>query len=72
MQGYLSVPVYRGDKAITFAENQGFLDVAEFMKRRSSFVVVFGYDDDKSDWADINNAKMPEELKARAILEHFL
>lgn len=70
---YLSVPVYRGGKAKGYAESYELADVSAYIKRHSSFVIILGEDEETGevDWVDINNAKLSQELKAKAILEHF-
>ena len=69
---YMSVPVLRGNKAKDFVASYELTDIAEYIKRRSAFVIILGEDGNSVDWVDINNAKLTQELKAKAILERFL
>lgn len=69
---YMAVPVYRGNKAKDYVASYELADIAEYIKRRSAFVIILGEDGDTVDWVDINNAKLTQELKAKAILERFL
>ena len=69
---YMAVPVYRGNKAKDYVASYELADIAEYIKRRSAFVIILGEDGEDIDWVDINNAKLTQELKAKAILERFL
>ena len=71
IQDYLSTPVYRGNKAKAYIESYELNDIAEYVKKRSAFVIILGEDGEDVDWVDINNAKLTQELKAKAILERF-
>lgn len=74
---YMSAPIIRGkDKCIEEAERLGSSELASHIQACSAFIIVIGYDQPPSestqiDWVDINNAKLPQTLEAKAIVERY-
>lgn len=69
---YLSVPLYQGDKARKWAEENNLPEILNYIDNHSSYVLIVGWGDSSApEWVDINNATPEREMKAEMILEQF-
>ena len=70
---YMKVPVYRGNEARRVADNLRDESLSLYLSVRSTFVIIALLTGDPQaptvEWVDINNAKLPQQLEAKALLE---
>lgn len=72
---YMSVPVYRGQEAKTVVASLDDSVLSAYLSNRGTFVIVASYSPNSSTplkWVDINNAKLPQQLEAKSIVEEAL
>lgn len=69
---YLSVPVFKGDKAKQWAKDNNLSDLKTYIDKHSSYAVIVGWTNTKDvAWEDINNVTPERELRAEMLLERF-
>lgn len=72
---YMSIPVYRGHEAKVVATSLNDPLLSDYLSSRGTFVIVASYSPNSPislKWVDINNAKLPQQLEAKAIVEEAL
>lgn len=72
---YMSIPAYRGQEAKAVAASLNDSLLSTYLSAQGAFVIVASYSPGSPTplkWVDINNAKLPQQLEAKAIVEEAL
>lgn len=68
---YMSIPIHRGEKAKERASAINDPSLIKHLDSHHSFVILVGISDSSLDWVDINNARLADEIKAKALIEAY-